>query len=143
MTNAAFYKNRATLHHILNHCSVSLEQVGLHGATIASSNTPAKQSPMASILIIALKFYVTSKNLAKANPPPFLLNVLSLTLFRISVYSGRHARNWELTVAFELNIQQAHKRKLDKYTALVSEIKSMGFKCDIIALEIGSRGYIP
>ena len=33
-------------------------------------------------------------------------------------------------------------RKVDKYTALVLDIKSKGFECDIIALEIGSRGYV-
>ena len=48
----------------------------------------------------------------------------------------------ELTVAFELNIEKAHKRKVDKYIALVLDIKSKGFECDIIALEIGSRGYV-
>ena len=48
----------------------------------------------------------------------------------------------ELTVAFELNIEKTHKRKVDKYTALVLYIKSKGFECDIIALEIESRGYV-
>ena len=43
----------------------------------------------------------------------------------------------ELTVAFELNIEKARKRN-DKYTALVSDIKNKGLECEIIALKIGS-----
>jgi hypothetical protein len=48
----------------------------------------------------------------------------------------------ELTVPFELNADQAHERKVNKYAALVADIRSNGFQCDLIALEIGSRGYI-
>ena len=48
----------------------------------------------------------------------------------------------KLTVALELNIEKAHKRKVAKHTALVLDIKSKGFECDIIALEIGSKGYV-
>ena len=48
----------------------------------------------------------------------------------------------ELTVAFELNINDAHNRKMNKYAGVVSDIQSHGFQCDIIALEIGSRGYV-
>ena len=48
----------------------------------------------------------------------------------------------ELTVPFELNIQNAHKRKNNKYASLVDDIESNNVQTDFIALEIGSRGFI-
>ena len=48
----------------------------------------------------------------------------------------------ELTVPFELNIQKAHSFKTNKYSSLISDIKSNNVQTNFIALEIGSRGYI-
>jgi hypothetical protein len=50
---------------------------------------------------------------------------------------------FELTVPFETNIPKAHKRKLDRYEMLQSDIfNNSGFKCNINCVEIGSRGLI-
>eukprot|EP01083_Nonionella_stella_P082975 229243_1 len=48
----------------------------------------------------------------------------------------------ELTVPFETNFNKAHKRKMDKYNALTNHLSSRDpiNKCNLICLEIGSRG---
>ena len=48
----------------------------------------------------------------------------------------------ELSVPFELNIKNAHTIKTNKYSPLISDIRQNGIEVDLIALEIGSRGYI-
>ena len=47
---------------------------------------------------------------------------------------------FELTVPFELNIEQRHREKSDKYAHFATEC--IGFNCVVTAFEIGSRGYI-
>ncbi len=48
----------------------------------------------------------------------------------------------ELSVPFERNIDDTHKRKMDRYQNLISDIKDTGYSVKYYALEIGSRGYI-
>ena len=48
----------------------------------------------------------------------------------------------ELTVPFEPNIKKAHEYKLNKYTSLVNDITNNNFEVSLLALEVGSRGYI-
>ena len=38
----------------------------------------------------------------------------------------------ELTVPFEINIETARGRKLERYTQLASDIRMNGYKCDLI-----------
>ena len=138
-------KNRATLHHILNHCSVSLEQgrftwrhnnILQHIYKTITSGFHPDNSP--EILCDIKKF-------AKGKPTtvPIECSVTNLIPDLYLFWKAcKKVVIIELTVAFELNIEKAHKRKVDKYTALVLDIKSKGFECDIIGLEIGSRGYV-
>ena len=48
----------------------------------------------------------------------------------------------ELSVPFEINIQDTHKRKLERYEKLINDLKGNGFKVFYYAIEVGSRGYI-
>ena len=48
----------------------------------------------------------------------------------------------ELSVPFEPNITKAHDYKVNKYTPLVNDILANGFDVTLLALEVGSRGYI-
>ena len=48
----------------------------------------------------------------------------------------------ELSVPFELGIDKAHKYKVDKYSALITDIKNNGFQVEFLAIEIGSRGFV-
>ncbi len=49
---------------------------------------------------------------------------------------------FELSVPFERNIQDTHKKKIDRYEILISDIKQEGYKVKYYAVEIGSRGHI-
>ncbi len=48
----------------------------------------------------------------------------------------------ELTVPFETNITKAREYKSNKYSSLVTDIESAGYKCNLIYFEIGSRGLV-
>ncbi len=48
----------------------------------------------------------------------------------------------ELSVPFERNIEDTHKRKLDRYQNLISDIRNAGYCVKYYAIEIGSRGHI-
>ena len=46
----------------------------------------------------------------------------------------------ELTVCFETNFEVARERKVSRYTDLVEEAEQHGYKCELITVEVGSRG---
>ena len=45
-------------------------------------------------------------------------------------------------MSFETNIDNSHSYKVNKYTPLINDLTDNGYKCDILCIEIGSRGYI-
>ena len=48
----------------------------------------------------------------------------------------------ELTIPFEFGIEKAHKYKVDKYSSLITDIRSNGYEVEFLAIEVGSRGFI-
>ena len=48
----------------------------------------------------------------------------------------------ELTVPFECNISDAHKRKQDRYEALVHDLNETKYDVTYEAIEVGQRGLI-
>ena len=60
----------------------------------------------------------------------------------IEIVKGKRVSILELTVPFELNIENAHSRKCDKYAGLVSDIDSEGYECCFYAIEEGNHGCI-
>ena len=48
----------------------------------------------------------------------------------------------ELTVPFETNIEKSRQRKCERYEQLVNDIKAAGFMCNLVCVEVGSRGVI-
>ena len=48
----------------------------------------------------------------------------------------------ELTVPFESNITDAHKRKIDRYKALVQDLNETDYDTIYEAIEVGQRGFI-
>ncbi len=47
----------------------------------------------------------------------------------------------ELSVPFGRNIHDTHKKKMDHYQTLISDIKREGYKVKYYAIEFGSRGH--
>ena len=48
----------------------------------------------------------------------------------------------ELTVPFETNLEEAHRRKVDKYSSLVQDIQERGYTVSLYAVEVGVRGLL-
>ena len=48
----------------------------------------------------------------------------------------------ELTVPYESRIDYQHQYKTAKYADLATEIKKEGFSCNILAVEVGARGFV-
>ena len=48
----------------------------------------------------------------------------------------------ELTVCFETNFEVARERKISRYTDLVEEAEQHGYNCELITVEVGSRGVV-
>jgi hypothetical protein len=48
----------------------------------------------------------------------------------------------ELTSPLEHNIENAYRRKLEKYTPLKTDLEEKGFNVSLVPFEIGSRGYV-
>ena len=49
----------------------------------------------------------------------------------------------ELTVPFEMNINKAHTRKMERYGSLVTDLNHIaGYNVQLLCVEIGSKGLI-
>ena len=71
---------------------------------------------------------------------------ISVTALRpdIIIWSeaGKEVIIGELTVPWEDNIDEAHERKLSKYTELAAECRDRGWKALCYPFEVGCRGFI-
>ncbi len=48
----------------------------------------------------------------------------------------------ELTVCFETNFEKSEKRKENRYGSLLNDVVFTGFSCELITIEVGSRGLV-
>ena len=48
----------------------------------------------------------------------------------------------ELTACFESMIQKASERKTHRYASLQADVENSGHLCDLVTIEIGSRGLV-
>ena len=74
-------------------------------------------------------------------PPNVLCTSLRPDL--VILFPSRKIIILELTVPFEFNISDAHSRKTDRYSSLITDLKSAGFSPKLFTLEVGSRGLFP
>ena len=136
--------NHETLHHVLNNCSVFLEQ----GRYTWRHNNILHH--IYNFLNSSLKDSVTlscdlDNKIKGFTTVPINYAVTNLIPDLCLYYEDENGKNitiLELTVPFELNIENSHSRKTNKYAALISDLNSNGVKTTFISLEIGSRGYI-
>ena len=140
--------NRETLHHVLNNCKRSLEQgrftwrhnniLNYIVKTIRSGFANNDDSPQ--ILTDLAARAPNTPGITTIPPECSITNLIpDICLFWKNL---RRLVIIELTVPFEFGIEKAHLRKCNKYAPLVNDIKSSGCEVSLIALEIGSRGYI-
>jgi hypothetical protein len=122
---------KATLFHILNHCEAFLGEkermTWRHDSILSYMVQTLKENTLPSI----------PQNILVTSSRPDLV-VIDNSPLNPTVYL------FELTVCFERaeNIEAANSRKYERYSALVEDIKEMGYQCKNIPFEVGSRGHL-
>ena len=133
-------RQRETLHHTLNNCSLMLDRyLWRHNSVLMyiykllnnhkSSDTDIYidiAGHHTGISTIPTEIVITSQK-----PDLVIVNKqsLSVTLF-------------ELSIPFETNIKETHERKVSRYQNLVVDIEDNGYHVDYYPVEVGSRGFI-
>ena len=135
--------NKETLQHVLNICSIYLEQgrftwrhnnilnyiwsaikEGLEAKEVEHSSKADLDDHKGST--VPVEYAVTN---LKPDICVFLTTNVKLIII-------------ELSVSFEPNISKMHDYKVNKYTPLLNDIREKGLEVYFLALEVGSRGYI-
>ena len=132
-----------TLGHILNNCPISLQQ----GRFTLRHNLILKFL-VSKLKDQNLKEYEIYSDLKEHNicggsiPPHILVSEQKPDIFIINK-TKKYCMVIELTCPFDarINIDKARERKLKRYFNLQADL-SKNYKCDLITLEICSRGYI-
>ncbi len=138
--------NKGTLHHVLNFCPVALEQ----------GRYTYRHNSIIHHLIKTLQSHVESRNLNVkiyadikdhgingGTVPSYVIATQQKPDICIIENDPKIVTLLELIVPFEPNIDKAHETKLNRYASLVADIDNMTpWKCQVICLEIGSRGLI-
>ena len=134
--------NNGTLHHILNYCSVALNQgryTWRHNSVLYHlAKTILNEKPEALEILADLP----ELNLNGGTIPPDILTTQLKPDLVILNRSEKTIFLLELTCSFETNIEAANIRKMAKYSALKSDLVEKGYICHLIPFEVGSRGYI-
>ena len=134
--------NTGTLEHILNFCSISLNQgrftwrhnsVLNHITKTMIDNKPENLEIFADICGLSFNGGTIPPDVVSTQLKPdlVLLNRQEKKIFVM-----------ELTCSFERNITAANLRKTTKYTNLKSDLEDQGYSCTLVPFEIGSRGYV-
>ena len=130
--------NNGTLEHILNFCSVSLQQ----GRFTWRNNTVLNH--LTSTLIYqnlkTLKFSPTFLTLISTVALPHLMLTTSRPDLVILNRQDKKIYVLELTCSFESNIMSANA--ILKYTQLKLDLEQAGYSCSLLQIKVGSRGCI-
>ena len=136
--------NKDTLNHVFNSCPKYLEQgryTWRHDNILGYLYTAVTEGLNTKNISHITKADLNDSDLYTTIPIECTVTNLKpdLTIF---IPENKHLILIELSVPFELNIQQAHEYKQSKYESLINDIESNGFKVDYYPIEIGSRCYI-
>ena len=140
--------NRETLHHVLNACSVALEEgryTWRHDNIllyiVETIQEGVKQINETIQIQTDLNPGPCPKNGISTIPPQCTTTPL---IPDICVFweDRRKLTIIELSVPFESNVDKAHAYKESKYTHMITDIESNGYEVKFCAIEIGSRGHI-
>ncbi len=50
---------------------------------------------------------------------------------------------FELEVCFETNFEKSVQRNENRYGSLLNDIQSTGFTCELVIIDVGTRGLVP
>ncbi len=133
--------NTQTLHHVLNGCKVMLDQeryTWRHNNVLQYIHQTLSKSPVCDTLSIN----VDLPGHSKTTIPYHILPTSCRPDLVICFNSSKKIVIFELTVPFELNVEKRHADKMNKYASLVNDLHDIGYTCDLICFEVGSRGHI-
>ena len=134
--------NHETLCHILNSCSIALEQERFnyrHDSILNHIVSFIKNDQKDCLELYA---DLPDCTVNGGTIPSDIVVTVERPDIVIIDRKERVVEIGELTVPFEPNLESARKRKEEKYAYLVADIESKGFKCTLTCFEVGSRGLI-
>ena len=139
-SNCKLCGERQTLLHVLNHCSRALELRRYnerHDAVLEGIvNFVTKTLPENYQIIADLpcpQSYVFPPHIATTDSRPDIV-VWSNTIKEVWVI--------ELTVCYETGVDEAHNRKMARYSDLMERISASSWDGCLVTLEVGSRGFL-
>ena len=139
------WNNRGSLSHLLNSCPVALEQGRFtyrHNSVL--QYLVKRISEFCKTNVSDTSFYadLPGYKINGGTVPPTIVPTSEKPDLVIHNKVTNTVYLCELTVPFEINIETARGRKLERYTQLASDIRMNGYKCDLSCFEIGSRDII-
>ena len=135
-------RNKETLLHTLNNCTVMLNQGRYswrHNSVLMKLYESLKPHlPESAKIFCDLPGLMTG---VSTIPTDILITLLRPDLVIVD-YNEKTMSIVELTIPFDSNIESANNRKIKKYENLISDIENEGLSVRFFAFEISSRGYI-
>ena len=129
-----------TLHHILAHCPSLLERyTWRHNNVLKAILTTITTTGTGNVNVYC---DIGGQTIAGGTIPPHILVTNKRPDLVIVWEDPKHILLIELTVPFESNITDAHKRKIDRYKALVQDLNETDYDTIYEAIEVGQRGFI-
>ena len=141
MDKCCLCKNRGTLEHTLNYCSVALNQgrfTWRHNSVLAHFTTELKKHKSNHIEIYA---DLPSHNINGGTIPQDITQTALRPDLVLIERKAKKIHLLELTCSFETNIDAAYHRKYKNYTDLKSDLENSGWAVQLYPFEIGSRGH--
>lgn len=142
LANCTLCGNHCTLQHILNFCSVSLQQGRLtwrHNSILSHLTKTLKAHNPQNIEILA---DIPGHTLNGSTVPPDILCTSQRPDLVLVDRTSKSIVLLELTCSFETNADSANVRKKIRYRDLKTDIEASGYKVTLLPFEVGSRGHI-
>ena len=135
--------NHETLHHVLNHCKIMLDQ----GRYTWRHNSVLRiiMDTLKDISDQSWKFYCDldgATKIAGTTIPPDILPTQQRPDLVLINESSKSIIIIELSIPFEQNIHKTHDYKQNKYASLTADLQEQGYDAKLFCIEIGSRGLI-
>ena len=141
--NCPLCQCKGTLFHILNNCSHMLDRyLWRHNNIIRIIISSLENSQVIESKKAHITADIAGYLVAGGTVPPDVIPTVQKPDIVLNFPSTKKIVLIELTVPFEANIDKSHKLKDDRYASLVSDIKSNGYTCTLVSVEVGSRGLI-
>ncbi|XP_071491331.1 uncharacterized protein [Diadema antillarum] len=127
-----------TLHHILSNCPVFLDRYEWrHNNLLRYMYKTFLENLSNGTIYTDLEGH----SVTGGTIPPHILTT-SLRPDLVILKEEQDITIVELTVPFEMNLKDAHQRKVEKYNSIVRDIQDKGYSVSFHAIEVGARGLI-